>query len=97
MTIKNHVKGKVNFQFYRAGNMYYKTDSGLEFPVPLEDIGNATLLSEDKGMLFMRYIRKHLANLEQAACKHKNVKETLDIEIGANIWYYKCKDCGLEW
>lgn len=28
------------------------------FPVPLDDIGTATLLSEDKAITFMRWIRK---------------------------------------
>jgi hypothetical protein len=30
------------------------------FPVPLSDVGDATLLATDKAMLFMRYIRKAL-------------------------------------
>jgi hypothetical protein len=40
--------------------LWYVTECGFEFPVPTEDIGNATFLAEDKAMLFMRYIRKHL-------------------------------------
>ena len=51
---------KVNFKYYRDGNLFYSTECGFEFPVPIEDIGNAVFLSEDKAMLFMRYIRKHL-------------------------------------
>lgn len=61
MSIKEHVQGKVTFQFYRQGNLYYKTETGITFPVPIEDTGEATFLNEDKAMLFMRYIRKHLA------------------------------------
>lgn len=64
MTIKDHVKGTAKFSFYRAGNLYYVTDSGLEFPVPLSDTDGATFLKEDKAMFFMRWIRKHLATLE---------------------------------
>ena len=61
MTIKDHVKGSVKFEFYRDGQLFYKTSStGLLFPVPISDIGTATFLSEDKAMLFMRYIRKFL-------------------------------------
>ena len=29
-----------------------------QFPVPIEDIGNATMLSEDKAITYMRWIRK---------------------------------------
>ncbi len=64
MTLKDHVAGMAKFSFYRAGNLYYTTDSGLEFPVPLEDTDGATFLSEDKAIFFMRWIRNHLQTLE---------------------------------
>ena len=64
MTLKDHVKGNVKFQYYRDNNLYYITETNLLFPVPIEDIGNATFLNEDKGMLFMRYIRKHLDKMK---------------------------------
>lgn len=67
MSIKEHVQGKVTFQYYRDGQLFYKTDSGLLFPVPIEDIGNATFLAEDKAMLFMRYIRKFLDSIKSGA------------------------------
>ena len=41
----------------------YETET-YEFPVPLSDIGDATLLVSDKAILFMRYIRKALENKE---------------------------------
>lgn len=66
MSITDHVKGRSTFQFYRAGNLYYKTDTGIEFPIPTSDVEGATVLGEDKSMLFMRWIRKHLKVLEQA-------------------------------
>jgi len=50
----------VVFKFYRDGNLWYSTECGFEFPVPIADIGNATFLNQDKAILFMRYIRKHL-------------------------------------
>lgn len=62
--IKTHLKGMVTFEYFRDSQLFYKTESGLVFPVPVEDIGNATFLKEDKAMLFMRYIRKFLASLD---------------------------------
>jgi hypothetical protein len=60
--IKMMVKDKVvRFKFYREGELFYETECGFAFPVPLSDVGNATFLAEDKALLFMRYIRKHLA------------------------------------
>ena len=57
---------KVRFKFYRDGQLWYATECGFEFPVPINDIGNATFLCEDRAMLFMRYIRKHLALIDEA-------------------------------
>lgn len=51
---------KVRFIQYREGEFIYSTECGFEFPVPLADVGKATLLAEDKALLFLRYIRKHV-------------------------------------
>jgi len=68
MDIKDIVKGNtVHFARYRQGYAYYTVHVAAEaadytFPVPLDDIGDATLLATDKAMVFMRYIRKALAD-----------------------------------
>lgn len=64
---KEHV---VSFDSFRAGFFYYnvynvnKTPTGdvYQFTVPIEDIGNATLLATDKAITFMRWIRKAIAD-----------------------------------
>lgn len=67
MKITDHVKGQVEFQYYRDGNLWYETsETKLLFPVPVEDIGNATFMRSDKALLFMRYIRKYLEGKEAA-------------------------------
>lgn len=63
MDIKTIVKDNtVRFLRYRQGIAYYGVDVPAEgaymFPVPLEDIGDATLELEDKAILFMRYINR---------------------------------------
>lgn len=64
MNIKEIVKDNtVRFLRYRQGHAYYavtvpEEDIEYYFPVPLEDIGDATLEAEDKAIVFMRYIRK---------------------------------------
>jgi len=50
---------------YRQGIAYYvvnvrNEDTDYMFPVPLDDVGDATLEAEDKALIFMRYIRKAL-------------------------------------
>lgn len=68
MNIKDMVidNKKVTFQFYRAGELWYKTETGFEFPVPISDTGDAVFMKEDKAILFMRYIRKHLDYINNA-------------------------------
>lgn len=51
---------------YKEGELWYVTEDGFEFPVPIADVGSATMLAKDKALLFMRYLRRHLTLLEQA-------------------------------
>jgi predicted ABC-type transport system involved in lysophospholipase L1 biosynthesis ATPase subunit len=51
------------FRRYRKGILFYsvqKLDSLdlYEFPVPVEDLGDATVESTEKALFLMRYIRK---------------------------------------
>ncbi len=68
MNITELVKGKkARFVHYRECNFIYETEGGFQFPVPLDEVGNATLLMEDKALFFMRWIRRHLATIESVA------------------------------
>ena len=64
MELKEIVKDNtVRFARYRQGFAYYAVrvpseDADYIFPVPLSDIGDATLLATDKAIVFMRYIRQ---------------------------------------
>lgn len=60
--LKSRVKKgtRVTFSYYRGSSLWYKTEDGFFFPVPIEDIGAATFLAEDESILFMRYIRKQM-------------------------------------
>jgi hypothetical protein len=65
--IKDMVKDgkKVTFSHYQKGYLYYNTECGFEFPVPVEDTGDGRFEKEDRAMLYMRYIRKHIANIKE--------------------------------
>ena len=67
-TIKEMVENnqKVRFRFYRDGQLWYATECSFEFPVPITEAGTATFLAEDKAILFMRYIRKHMEFLKKS-------------------------------
>jgi len=66
LSIKDMVKDnkKVTFLFYKQNELWYKTEDGFQFPVPIDDAGDGVFLNEDKALLFMRYIRKHIAYIE---------------------------------
>lgn len=67
-TLKSMVdKGKkVHFTFYREGQLYYETDCGFQFSVPIADTAGAVFLAEDKALLFMRYIRREQEMIKKA-------------------------------
>jgi len=67
MKIKDIVKNQnAHFVFYRDKSLFYETDNGFQFPVPINDAGTATLRKEEKAILLMRYIRKHMENTAKA-------------------------------
>ena len=82
MTIKEMVRDhkKVRFSFYRDKELWYTTENGFEFPVPIEDVGNAKFMADDRALLFMRYIRKHTEMLDKA----KKEQETQYADKGNN-------------
>ncbi len=57
---------KVYFLHYQDNTLWYRTESGLEYPVPCQDTGSGIFLPEDRSIYHMRWIRKHLDFLEQS-------------------------------
>ena len=67
MNIREIVKNQnAHFVFYRDQSLFYETDNGFLFSVPISDAGSATINSTEKAILLMRYIRKHIARTESA-------------------------------
>ncbi len=63
MNITNLVKGRfVSFHHFRQGVFYYDLggEDSFQFPVPIEDIGDATLNHHDKAIYFMRWIKAYV-------------------------------------
>lgn len=71
--VKDMVKDNktVKFTCYYNNCLWYDTECGFSFPVPIEDIGNATFHAEDKAILFMRYIRKHIKMVDNLKAQLK--------------------------
>lgn len=68
LTLADHVrdKQKVNFKFYRQGTLYYETEKGLLFEVPIDETGNGVFNSEEHAINFMKWIRKQMAKNDKA-------------------------------
>lgn len=76
MTLAQMVKNKsVKFEYFRKDELWYITDDGFQFPVPISDAGDGIFLASDKATLLMRYIRKHLAYLDASIEKEKQNEE----------------------
>ena len=73
-SIKDMVKEKrkVTFKFYRDGQLWYATECGFEFPVPISEAGTATFFAQDRAILFMRYIRKSIEYFEKSRQEHQS-------------------------
>lgn len=73
MSLTKMVKNKkVIFEYYQNEKLWYSTEDGFMFPVPIEDTDRGRFLKEDKATLFMRYIRKEL---ESYKVEKENGKE----------------------
>lgn len=66
-TLKELVSGntQAEFQSCHSGYLWYDV-LGVEFPVPLEDTKGGDFPRTIKAIRLMRWIRKHLENLEKA-------------------------------
>jgi hypothetical protein len=56
--VKYHTGEYRTIGFMGGVEMDVEKTHTYQFPVPIEDIGNATLLDYDKAITFMRWIRK---------------------------------------
>lgn len=55
---------KAHFAYYRDKEFWYQHEDGLLFPIALSEVNDpaskATLMAEDKAILFMRWIKKYI-------------------------------------
>ncbi len=51
---------KARFTHYRDGELWYETECGFRFPVPISDAKGAAFVAEDKAIYLMRWIRLEL-------------------------------------
>ncbi len=61
-SLKEMVKNNnlARFVSFEKDNLYYATECGFVFPVPVSDVGDGVFHATEKAMLLMRYIRKQI-------------------------------------
>jgi hypothetical protein len=67
--LKENLKGNVSFAYYRDSNLWYRTATGMLFPVPVSDLGTSQLLAVEKSTVLMRWIRKYIAQMHESPDK----------------------------
>ena len=83
MSIKDMVKDKkVKFLFYKEGELWYTTECGFKFPVPIDDVGTAAMNAEDKALFFMRWIRKGLTKQAEIDAMLAASKDDAETNVG---------------
>lgn len=76
--IKDMVKNNkmVTFVKYQKNELWYRTECGFDFPVPIGDTGEGAFIYRDKAMLFMRWINKQIKNIKEDQ-KHNIISNIL--------------------
>ena len=67
-SIKEMISGGklVHFVRYQKKELWYVTECGFEFPVPLDDTGDGAFLASDKASFFMRWINAQIKAIKTA-------------------------------
>lgn len=77
-SLKERVSSTVEFIHYQDGNLIYRCTYDLfEFPVPIADCGSARFLNVDRGMIFMKWIKRQMKLLEDT----KGTKDESDESV----------------
>ncbi len=61
----------VRFMFFLSGKLWYRTESGFKFPVPVRESGPSVFLNEDRAKRFYPYIKAHAERLAAKPDKAK--------------------------
>ena len=55
-----------SFIFFLSGKLWYCTESGFKFPVPVKGSGQSIFPNEDRAKRFYPYIKAHVEKLNKA-------------------------------
>ena len=65
--LKQHIVNQKAFlKHYRMGSLWYETESGFLFEVPISETGNGIFNQEEKTITLMKWINRQLDNNDKA-------------------------------
>ena len=69
--LTDEVRGdkKVRFCSFKNKELWYVTESGFKFPIPLHDAEGGEFLAEDKAIYFTRWIGRYINDLVEEQSK----------------------------
>ena len=78
--LKSRVSGQVQFVYFRDGDLWYRCIDDWKFPVNAAETSNAqgaspTFHRDDKGIVFMRWIRKQMEEEARFAVEIEELKK----------------------
>lgn len=78
--LSDHYKGEAFFSCYRDGNLWYVTEKGFEFPIPVSDLQGTQVKSVEKAIFLLRWMRRHADIINEAAneniCDSRRTSQT---------------------
>ncbi len=82
LDIKEMVKDgrKVRLEHYQSGSLFYVTETGFRFQVPVKDLGDARALPEEKAITFMKWIKVAILMAEVGDVFVEGMKAGLEAE-----------------
>lgn len=67
------IDGKqATFAFYRDDTLYYETECGFIFAIPVSDTKGASFNAQEKAVHLMRWIRKQIDDNEKARAEQND-------------------------
>ena len=87
----------VKFKFYRKKELWYETECGFLFPVPIDDTGDGQFNRDIKAITLMRWIRKAIKEIEKenTTGELRNVKDTDEVREIAKVSATNLTECYL--
>lgn len=71
-------KSTIRFAYFRDGSLWFRTVEDDLFPVPVEDVKGTTIYAFDKGIFFLRWMRKYNESISE---EYKEMSDRVKVNM----------------